>query len=87
MDLSEVKTFLRVDYDDDDIYIKLLIDVAKEYIDDAIGQYNELKAKHRLLLLTIVQALFEERSYTVENKNEKIQYILKSIVMQEQLGD
>ena len=41
MQLSEIKNFLKIDFDDDDEYLNLLIGVAKEYIIDALGKFNE----------------------------------------------
>lgn len=86
MNFEEVKEFLKVDFPDDDNYINLLIEVAIEYINDAIGVFNPSKAKHRLLALTIIDTMYKERSYIVDSKNSSIQYILRSIVLQEQFG-
>ncbi|MDT9337848.1 head-tail connector protein [Clostridium perfringens] len=86
MNFEEVKEFLKVDFPDDDNYINLLIEVAIEYINDAIGVFNPSKAKHRLLALTIIDTMYKERSYVVDSKNSSIQYILRSIVLQEQFG-
>lgn len=86
MDLKEIKEFLKVDFPDDDNYINLLREVAIEYIEDSIGSFNPSRAKHRLLVLTIIDTMYKERSYVVDSKNSSIQYILRSIVLQEQLG-
>ncbi|HAT4161913.1 head-tail connector protein [Clostridium perfringens] len=86
MNFEEVKEFLKVDFPDDDNYINLLIEVAIEYVNDAIGIFNPSKAKHRLLALTIIDTMYKERSYVVDSKNSSIQYILRSIVLQEQFG-
>ena len=83
MDLQTVKEFLKVDFDDDDDYINLLIDVAKEYISDCLGSYNDTRKKQQYLLLTLIQDMYNNRSYTV-NKDEKIRLTIRSIVLQEQ---
>lgn len=87
MDLDNIKDFLRVDFDEDDDYINLLIDVAKEYIVDSVGKYDETIARYKLLLLNIVSTLYENRQFTIDKSNEKVSYTLKSIIMQLQLGD
>lgn len=87
MQLTDVKTFLKVDFDDDDEYIQLLIDVAQEYIVNAVGNYDETKALVRLLSLTIISTLYQNREYTIETANEKVQYTLKSMVSQLQLDE
>ena len=63
MDLSTIKNFLKVDFDDDDQLINMLIAAAKEYIVNAIGNFDEDKATHNLLLLNIVANLYENRSF------------------------
>lgn len=83
MELEDVKKMIKVDFDDDDDYIDLLIDVAKAYIKDSVcngdgAEYDDSNPRHRLLLVALVDAMYKERSYTVP-KNEKISYIVRSI--------
>lgn len=85
MDLSIVKDFLKVDFEDDDSYILLLIDVAKEYITDSLGFYDNTRQKQKYLLLTLIQDMYNNRSYTVK-EDEKTRLIIRSIVLQEQLN-
>lgn len=87
MELSEIKSFLQVDFPDDDTYIKLLKDVAIEYITDALDTFDEKRAKQKYLALTLIQDMYEKRSYTVDGKDEKLRYTINSIIMQEQLRD
>lgn len=87
MTLDEVKKLIHVDFSDDDEYINLLIDVAKEYIADSVGSFDENKARHRLLLITIVSTLYENRVYTIDKNNEKVLYVIKSMVTQLQLDE
>lgn len=87
MDLTLVKNFLRIDIDDDDEYIKLLIEAAKEYIDAAIGKCDESKPRVKLLMLNIIANLYETRQYTIDKNNEKVQYALQSMLMQLQIEE
>lgn len=87
MELSYVKTFLKVDFDDDDEYISLLTDVAKEYVVDAIGKCDESIARVKLLMLVIITEMYENRSFTVDTANQKAQYTIRSIINQLQNGD
>lgn len=82
MELEEIKKFIRVDYEDDDDFIKLIIEAAKEYIIASVGKYDESIARHRLLLVTIVTDLYENRSYTINSLNEKIRHTINSMCMQ-----
>ena len=45
MTLDEIKLFLKVDFEDDDVYILLLKNVAIEYITDALNTFDETRAK------------------------------------------
>ena len=85
MDLSTVKDFLKVDFSDDDSYILFLIDVAKEYITDSLGSYDNTRQKQKYLLLTLIQDMYNNRSYAVK-EDEKTRLIIRSIVLQEQLN-
>ncbi len=85
MELDEVKNFLRVDFDDDDTYIQLLIEAAKEYIINTVGFYDNDIARMRLLLLVLIGYMYESRSYIIENKSDKAAYPCRSMVLQLQL--
>ena len=84
MTLAEMKSYLKVDFDDDDNFITLLMDVAREYIIDAIGECNEEIARVKLLMRVIVAELYEKRSMTfdINSTNEKVQYVIRSIINQ-----
>lgn len=86
MDLEYIKEFLKVYFDDDNAYIELLYDVAKEYITDSIGEYDETSARHKLLALNIISNLYENRLYTIDKNDEKVMYTLRSMILQLQLG-
>ena len=89
MTLAEMKSYLKVDFDDDDNFITLLMDVAREYIVDAIGECNEEIARVQLLMRVIVAELYEKRSMTFDmnSTNEKVQYVIRSIINQLSFGD
>lgn len=89
MTLAEMKSYLKVDYNDDDNDITLMMDVAREYIVDAIGECNEEIARVKLLMRVIVAELYEKRSMTFDmnSTNEKVQYVIRSIINQLSFGD
>lgn len=78
MEFAELKRAIKVDYDDDDDYITLLMDAAEEYITDAVGEYNDDDPRHRLLLVALVDAAYRERAYTV-TKPDQMSHIIRSI--------
>lgn len=81
MTLEFVKQAIKVDFPDDDDYIQLLIDSAKEYITDGVAPYDSTIARHRLLLIALVDAAYKERSYTVKD-SKKAGYIVRSMAAQ-----
>ena len=89
MTLAEMKSYLKVDYNDDDNEITLMMNVAREYITDAIGECDETIARVQLLMRVIVGELYEKRSITFDmnSTNEKVQYVIRSIINQLSFGD
>ena len=89
MTLAEMKSYLKVDFDDDDNEITLMMNVAREYITDAIGECDETIARVQLLMRVIVGELYEKRSMTFDmnSTNEKVQYVIRSIINQLSFGD
>ena len=76
-----IKGFLHVDFDDDDGYIHLITEGAKEYITNAVGEYNEESALCRLLALAIISEMYEKRMFSADGTAEK-SYIIKSMIEQ-----
>ena len=87
MDLNTVKNFLRVDFDDDDELIKLLIDVAEEYITAAVGECDYMSARVKLLAMVIITDLYENREMSTDKVSVKAQYTIRSIINQLQAED
>lgn len=85
MELKFVKGFLKVDFDDDDEYIKLLINVATEYVTASIGYCDTSIARVKLLMLVIITELYENRQFTVDKASQKVQYTIRSLITQLQL--
>ncbi len=65
MDISLVKRYLRIDFDDDDELLELIASAARDYIIGAVGSYNEKDPLMLLLLCCLTQEMYDKRSYTV----------------------
>lgn len=85
MTLEKVKQFLKVDFDDDDSIIELIMVAAEEYIAGAVGTCDFNKARVRLLYLNLVGSMYENRLFTVDTSNEKLSWITNSMLLQLQL--
>jgi uncharacterized phage protein (predicted DNA packaging) len=73
--LQEVKDYLRIDYEDDDVYISDLIDIADFYIDKAVGaEYKNKPAYEKIAILVqkkIIKDMYDERSTTVTERTKQ----------------
>lgn len=82
MTLEEVKQAIRVDFDDDDTFITLLINAAEGFVKDSLDtDYDDENPRHRVLLIALVDDMYQNRSFTAQ-KTEKIRYIVRSISAQ-----
>ena len=87
MTIETVKDYLRVDGDDDDGLISLMMETAKEYIVSAVGEYDEEDKTANLLLCAIVQNLYDNRELMQSDIQQRkaIEYTFKSIILQLQM--
>ena len=71
IDLDQVKNYLRIDYEDEDMYLNTLIEVSLIYIDSMVGEkYKENEKMVKLadlLQLKIIADMYEERSTFIQN--------------------
>lgn len=93
MSLDLIKEFLKIDFDDDDRILEMLLDSARLYILDAVGyQPNENDARVKLLLLVLIADWYEHREYTdtsikTQNLSQKVRYTVRSIILQLQYNE
>lgn len=87
MTIETVKDYLRVDGDDDDGLISLMMETAKEYIVSAVGEYDEEDKTANLLFCAIVQNLYDSRELMQSDIQQRkaIEYTFKSIILQLQM--
>jgi len=63
--LQNVKSYLKIDFDDDDELLKSLIKTADEYLKSAISiKYNSDTERAKLLSLIVIQDLYDNRGLT-----------------------
>ena len=87
MTLEQVKDYLRVDGDDDDNTIQVMMEAAKEYIISAVGEYDEEDKTARILFCAIVQNLYDNRELMQSDIQQRkaIEYTFKSMILQLQM--
>lgn len=85
-ELEEIKNYLRMDFDDDDILLNTIILAGKEYIKNAIGYIDMDKPSFKILLYIICADLYERRSYLID-KAIQTNKIINSLILQLQLAE
>lgn len=75
MTLGETKQYLRIDYDDEDVYIDNLIEVSDIYIESCVGsayKSNEKALKlSTLLQKKLIYDMYENRSTEIPGNTKK----------------
>lgn len=75
MTLDEVKSYLRIDYEEDDIFLSSLIEVSEEYIDSCVG--TEYKTDEKAIKLAsllqkkLIADMFENRGTEISNSTKR----------------
>lgn len=86
MELESVKDYLRVDFQDDDEIIKVMMEAAKGYIESAVGKYDDSNPRANMLYLAVIQDLYDNRMLTItEQQKKRTAYMFSSIILQLQL--
>lgn len=84
MTLDEVKSFLKVDYEDDDALLTGLIKASEQYLKNATGktfeETNELAKFYRLVLIN--EWHFNRSMMEKKDVSEKVRFTLQSILLQ-----
>ena len=84
MRLEVVKQYLRVDYDDDDAIIKLLLEAVNAEMCELIPEFDAEKptARQQVLILASVKELYDDRAKRTE-KPEYLRAAISSMLLKE----
>ena len=88
MELKEIKGYLRVDYDDDDSLIQLMLDAVLDEMTELIPGFNRAEPTNRqkLLILAYVKELYDTRGkITAGAGQEKMRFVVQSMMAKEML--
>lgn len=84
--LSEVKEWLRVDGNDDDLTISLLMKASEDYLKNATGiEYTSNNDQAKLLCFVLIVDWYENREF-VGKASDKVRHTVNSILMQLSYG-
>lgn len=83
--LDEVKEWLRIDTDADDVTLQTLIFVAEKYLFNATGKtFDTNNHEARLLCLVLIADWYENRELI--GKDSNVRYAIRSLLTQLQYG-
>jgi len=84
--LKEAKEYLRVDYDDDDTIIQLMLDAVLDEMEELIPKFDRAKPtnRQRLLIFSYIKELYDGRGNTTPSQ-EKLRYSIQSMMLKEML--
>lgn len=81
--VETAKSFLRVDYNDDDDYIQELIKAAEKYIEGALNKpVNPEDPRVLLLCKVLVKDWYDNRSFMARQTSEKVRHTVQTILTQ-----
>ena len=86
--LKETKEWLRMDEEDEDSTIELLIQAAEEYLKNATGRvFDSTNNQARLFCLILVTEWFENRDMIGSKVSEKVRFSVQSMLLQLQYSE
>ncbi|GIW49201.1 MAG: hypothetical protein KatS3mg079_677 [Caloramator sp.] len=81
--LEEAKHHLRIDTEDDDAYIQILINAAEQFIYNITGKtFDENNSLAKTVCLLLIADLYEKRELTTDKTSEKVRDIVTMILTQ-----
>lgn len=86
MDIKELKEYLRVDFDDDDAVIQLMLDAVLEEMEEVIPTFDRDAPTNRqkLLIFSYVKEVYDGRGNMTASQ-EKMRYAIQSMMLKEML--
>lgn len=83
MELKEIKEYLRVDFEEDDILLQNLIYAAEEYLLNAGIKKDYSKSLYKLAISLLVKHWYDNiDSVAIGSTTKKLEFSLNSILVQ-----
>lgn len=85
--LEDIKSYLRIDGDEEDSLLRTMIDAGKEFIRSAVGEYDDTDSTAQVLLASVVQNMYDNRELmqSEQQVKKRIEYTFQSMILQLQM--
>lgn len=81
MNLNYIKSYLRIDFDDDDSYLSDLINISKNFIKEQTGvDYSATDLVYNQALLFMIAHYYENKTSFSEKSISQVPYTLDCMV-------
>lgn len=81
--VEEAKQHLRVDSDEEDIYIQSIIAASEEFIKNATGRtFDETSKLAKVVILLMIADMYENRTMSVDKVGTKTRDIVSMMLVQ-----
>ena len=84
MELEDIKSYLRIDGDEEDSLLRTMIDAGQEFIRSAVGEYDDTDSTAQVLLAAVVQNMYDNRELmqSEQQVKKRIEYTFQSMILQ-----
>ena len=82
MNIEDVKLWLRIDHNDEDELIQMLIDSSKNYFKNATGYEFNDSPQAKLFCLVLITDWYENRELIGHKVSEKVRFTIQSMLAQ-----
>lgn len=79
--VEDIKQYARIDSDDEDGILALMLEAARKYVNHSVGKCDESDERVKILLLAIISNMYDNRVLVVE-KSQSVQYVANQMIMQ-----
>ena len=84
MELEELKLYLRIDSNDEDDVLRLMMGAAENYIVNSVGAFDKEDPQAKVLFAAIVQDMFDNRELmqSEQQMKKRMEWLYASSILQ-----
>jgi len=87
INLDIIKNYLKIDSDEDDELISIMIEAAEEYIEEKIDKVlDSEKAMSKIMVAMLVTHWYENRGVEIGSSNKKIDHAIDNLIFSMKWG-